>query len=111
MTGTYSAAGVNLIQDHWISHPAGYLMVNLNAGPPTEGVLSGNVSYPGWRSAGDRLGPWGAVSGSGLVRPPGRAGHRRLRTGVIQSCSRCHPEVPPEPWRTPYAASTLAEFS
>lgn len=49
MTGTYSAAGVDLNQSRWIREPAGYVMVNLNAGPPTDGgkVLRGNVSYVG----------------------------------------------------------------
>ena len=48
MAGTYSAAGLDLRQSHWISQPAGYLMVDLSAGPPTEGgtVLSGNVAAP-----------------------------------------------------------------
>ena len=48
MTGTYSDAGVDLTHDHWISQPPGYLMVDLSAGPPTQGgtALSGNVSGP-----------------------------------------------------------------
>jgi hypothetical protein len=48
-TGTYSAAGLDLRQGHWISRPAGYSMLNLNAGPPAKGgtKLNGNVLYTG----------------------------------------------------------------
>jgi len=48
MTGTYSAVGVDLTHSHWISQPPGYLMVDLTAGPPSEGgtLLSGNVTGP-----------------------------------------------------------------
>jgi hypothetical protein len=49
MTGTYSAAGVDLIHDQWISQPAGYEMVDLSSGPPVQGgtALTGNVTTPG----------------------------------------------------------------
>jgi hypothetical protein len=49
MTGTYSAAGMNLTPDQWISQPPGWEMVGLSSGPPTEGgtVLAGDVTTPG----------------------------------------------------------------
>src|SRR5262249_7642096 len=49
MTGTYSAAGLDLMPDYWISQPPGYSMVGLNAGPPAKAdtTLNGSVSYPG----------------------------------------------------------------
>jgi hypothetical protein len=49
MTGTYSAAGVDLTQDQWISQPAGYEMVNLSSGPPAPNgtVLAGSITTPG----------------------------------------------------------------
>jgi hypothetical protein len=49
LTGTYSAAGVNLTPDQWISQPPGWEMVGLSAGLPTQDgtVLSGNVTTPG----------------------------------------------------------------
>ena len=36
MTGTYSAVGLDLTPDYWISQPPGYSMVGLNAGPPAQ---------------------------------------------------------------------------
>jgi hypothetical protein len=49
MTGTYSAAGVDLTQDQWISQPAGYEMVSLSSGPPAPNgtVLTGSITTPG----------------------------------------------------------------
>jgi len=49
MAGTYSAAGLDLTPDYWISQPPGYSMVGLNSGPPAKGdrILNGDVSYPG----------------------------------------------------------------
>lgn len=49
MTGTYSAAGVNLTPDQWISQPPGWEMVGLSSGPPVQDgtVLDGNVTTPG----------------------------------------------------------------
>jgi eukaryotic-like serine/threonine-protein kinase len=49
MTGTDSHAGVNLTHGHWISEPAGYMMVDLSAPPASNGgaVLSGTVTTPG----------------------------------------------------------------
>ncbi len=49
MAGTYSAAGLDLTPDYWISQPPGYSMVGLNAGPPLKGdtILTGDVPYPG----------------------------------------------------------------
>jgi hypothetical protein len=49
MTGTYSAAGVALTHDQWISQPAGYEMVDLSSGPPIQDgtVLAGSVTTPG----------------------------------------------------------------
>jgi hypothetical protein len=49
MTGSYSTAGVTLAQAYWINQPAGYTMVNLTAGPPSNGgtVLNGDVVSPG----------------------------------------------------------------
>jgi serine/threonine protein kinase len=44
-TGSYSAKGLQLTPDHWITMPAGYSMVGLTAGPPSKGdtVLTGNI--------------------------------------------------------------------
>ena len=41
----YSAKGFQLTPDHWITMPAGYSMVGLNAGPPGKNgtALSGSV--------------------------------------------------------------------
>jgi hypothetical protein len=52
MTGTYSAAGVNLTPDQWISQPAGWEMVALSSAPPTQDgtVLAGSVTTPGCSS-------------------------------------------------------------
>jgi hypothetical protein len=49
MTGTYSATGVNLTHDQWISQPSGYEMVDLSSGPPVQDgtVLAGSVTTPG----------------------------------------------------------------
>jgi hypothetical protein len=49
MTGSYSAAGVDLTQDQWISQPAGWEMVDLSSGPPIQNgtVLAGSVITPG----------------------------------------------------------------
>jgi hypothetical protein len=49
MTGTYSAAGVDLTHNQWISQPAGYEMVDLSSGPPVQDgtVLAGSVTTPG----------------------------------------------------------------
>jgi WD40 repeat protein len=51
MTGTYSAAGVDLSRSQWISisQPFEYIMVDLSAGLPAKGgtVLSGHVATPG----------------------------------------------------------------
>jgi hypothetical protein len=49
MTGSYSAAGVNLTHDQWISQPSGYEMVDLSSGPPVQDgtVLAGSVTTPG----------------------------------------------------------------
>jgi len=49
MTGSFTADGENFTMGHWIKQPAGYQMVNLSAGPPTNGgtVLNGNVSATG----------------------------------------------------------------
>lgn len=49
MTGTYSAAGVNLTPGQWISQPAGWEMVDLSSGPPVQNgtVLAGSVTTPG----------------------------------------------------------------
>jgi hypothetical protein len=49
MTGSFTASGENFTMGHWIHQPTGYEMVNLSAGPPTNGgtVLNGNVSYVG----------------------------------------------------------------
>jgi len=49
MTGTYSAAGINLTNGNWINQPTGYEMVDLSAGPPIEGgtVIAGGVTTPG----------------------------------------------------------------
>ncbi|MCW2938408.1 MAG: serine/threonine protein kinase [Actinomycetia bacterium] len=48
MTGTYTAIGLSLKQDHWIDQPSGYEMVDLVA-PPIEGgnTLSGTVEAAG----------------------------------------------------------------
>ncbi len=43
MTGTYSATGLVLNQDHWINQPDGYSMVNLVAPPPTGNTIQGTV--------------------------------------------------------------------
>jgi hypothetical protein len=43
--------------------------------------------------------------------PPGRMLCWPLVTRPRVRHMRVRSEVPPEPWRTPYAASTLAEFS
>ena len=49
MTGSFTANGENFSMAHWIRQPAGYVMVNLSAGPPENGgtVLNGNVSATG----------------------------------------------------------------
>ena len=49
MTGSYSAAGVNLTHDQWISQPAGWEMVDLSSGPPSQDgtVLAGSITTPG----------------------------------------------------------------
>jgi len=43
MTGTYSASGLVLDQDHWINQPDGYSMVNLVAPPPSGNTIQGTV--------------------------------------------------------------------
>ena len=49
MAGTYSAAGLELTPDYWISQPPEYPMMGLNAGPPVKGdtILTGAIPYPG----------------------------------------------------------------
>lgn len=49
MTGTYSATRLTLMRNQWISHPAGYNMINLYARLPAPGgtVLSGQANAPG----------------------------------------------------------------
>jgi hypothetical protein len=49
MRGTYSNDRMVLTQDHWVQQPAGYDMVDLASGPPTNGgkSLSGSVTTPG----------------------------------------------------------------
>lgn len=47
MTGTYSASGLVLNQDHWINEPSGYSMVDLVAPPPTGNTLQGTVQAVG----------------------------------------------------------------
>jgi hypothetical protein len=49
MTGSYSANAENFTMGHWTKQPTGYEMVNLSAGPPSNGgtVLSGKVSTAG----------------------------------------------------------------
>jgi hypothetical protein len=49
MTGTYSATGVQLTQDHWINEPPGYMMVDISADPPSQGgtVLHGTITTCG----------------------------------------------------------------
>jgi integrase/recombinase XerD len=49
---------------------------------------------------------------------PNRAGAPLTRSGIrdrldraVAAAGQHCPEVPPEPWRTPYAASSIAEFS
>jgi hypothetical protein len=44
MRGSYSAAGVVLNQNYWISEPDGYEMVNLTAPPPSGNTMEGTVS-------------------------------------------------------------------
>jgi CARDB len=49
MRGTYSDAGIELIQDTWVRHPAGYEMVDLRSGPFADGdtSLAGKVITDG----------------------------------------------------------------
>jgi WD40 repeat protein len=49
MAGSYSRGRVSLTRRVWITQPFDYVMVNLTAGPPTQGgtVLSGDVIAPG----------------------------------------------------------------
>ncbi len=47
MTGTYSASGLVLNQDHWINQPDGYAMVDLVAPPPAGNTIQGTVQALG----------------------------------------------------------------
>jgi uncharacterized membrane protein len=46
-----------------------------------------------------------------IIEPDAIAVIERDAEGKYHVHTSHHPEVPPEPWRTPYAASIVAEFS
>ena len=60
MTGTYSAGGVALTPDYWISEPPGYEMVGLASvlAPGNQNVLEGHITASGCTTFSVQKSPW-----------------------------------------------------
>jgi eukaryotic-like serine/threonine-protein kinase len=71
ITGNYSATRTDIMPDHWIKQPSGYVLVGLIAGPPADNgtLLRGRVSTPGCGTFSVAKSLWRGFSSSCPLRP------------------------------------------